>query len=168
MMKVMAIGSLNPLSLEQRQKYLPSEVPATLQLYLDGKMEQFWLRDKEVGVIVVGILENPLAHAGKAYPLHGPIEYSHEELAAVASSVLGKNMPYEHLTVSTFLELLGIQDNTAFRRHFEAVTIAQQEGLLAGTDSTGESVIGRPSKTIEQFISEHWSCFSPRLADVSK
>ena len=31
--------------------YLPKEVPATLQIYLDGKMEQFWLRDKEAGVI---------------------------------------------------------------------------------------------------------------------
>jgi muconolactone delta-isomerase len=40
-----------PLSQEQRQRYLPKEVPATLQLYLDGKMEQFWLRDKEAGVI---------------------------------------------------------------------------------------------------------------------
>jgi muconolactone delta-isomerase len=50
-MKVMAIGTLKPLSPEQRQRYLPAEVPATLQLYLDGKMEQFWLRDKEEGVI---------------------------------------------------------------------------------------------------------------------
>jgi hypothetical protein len=50
-MKVMAIGTLKPLTLDQRQKYLPAEVPATLQLYLDGKMEQFWLRDKEAGVI---------------------------------------------------------------------------------------------------------------------
>jgi muconolactone delta-isomerase len=50
-MKVMAIGTLKPLTPEQRQRYLPAEVPATLQLYLDGKMEQFWLRDKEVGVI---------------------------------------------------------------------------------------------------------------------
>ena len=50
-MKVMAIGTLKPLSQQQRQRYLPKEVPATLQLYLDGKMEQFWLRDKEVGVI---------------------------------------------------------------------------------------------------------------------
>src|SRR5271168_905180 len=50
-MKVMAIGTLKPLSPEQRQRYLPREVPATLQLYLDGKMEQFWLRDKEQGVI---------------------------------------------------------------------------------------------------------------------
>ncbi len=47
----MAIGTLKPLSQEQRQRYLPNEVPATLQLYLDGKIEQFWLRDKEEGVI---------------------------------------------------------------------------------------------------------------------
>jgi hypothetical protein len=50
-MKVMAIGTLKRLSQEQRQRYLPKEVPATLQLYLDGKMEQFWMRDKEEGVI---------------------------------------------------------------------------------------------------------------------
>jgi hypothetical protein len=50
-MKVMAVGTLKPLSQEQRQQYLPKEVPATLQLYLDGKMEQFWLREQEVGVI---------------------------------------------------------------------------------------------------------------------
>ena len=50
-MKVMAIGTLKPLTPEQRQMYLPKEVPATLQLYLDGKIEQFWLRDHEAGVI---------------------------------------------------------------------------------------------------------------------
>src|SRR5262249_11280527 len=50
-MKVMAIGTLKPLTPEQRQKYLPAEVPATLQLYLDGKMEQFWLQDNGAGVI---------------------------------------------------------------------------------------------------------------------
>jgi muconolactone delta-isomerase len=50
-MKVMAIGTLKPLSPEQQQTYMPSEVPATLQLYLDGKMEQFWLQDERAGVI---------------------------------------------------------------------------------------------------------------------
>jgi hypothetical protein len=50
-MKVMAIGTLKPLSQEQREQYLPKEVPATLQFYLDGKMEQFWMRNKEAGVI---------------------------------------------------------------------------------------------------------------------
>ncbi len=50
-MKVMAIGTLKPLTAQQRQMCMPAEVPATLQLYLDGKLEQFWLRDKEAGVI---------------------------------------------------------------------------------------------------------------------
>jgi hypothetical protein len=50
-MKVMAVGTLKPLNAEQRQMYLPKEVPATLQIYLDGKMEQFWLREHEAGVI---------------------------------------------------------------------------------------------------------------------
>jgi hypothetical protein len=50
-MKVMAIGALKKLTPEQQQTYMPKEVPATLQLYLDDKMEQFWLRDQEKGVI---------------------------------------------------------------------------------------------------------------------
>ncbi|MFZ4835356.1 hypothetical protein [Rouxiella sp. Mn2063] len=44
-MKVFAIGSgKNPLTPEQKQQYMPSEVPATLKLYLDGKIEQHWFR----------------------------------------------------------------------------------------------------------------------------
>ena len=57
-MKVMAIGTLKALSPEQRQEYLPKEVASTLQLYLDGKMEQFWLRDKEAGVIFLMAVES--------------------------------------------------------------------------------------------------------------
>jgi hypothetical protein len=51
LMKIMAIGTLKPLTSEQQRMYMPTEVPATLQLYLDGKMEQFWLRDDNAGVI---------------------------------------------------------------------------------------------------------------------
>ena len=70
-MKVMAIGTLKPLTPEQRQKYLPAEVRATLQLYLDGKMEQFWLQDKAAGVIFLMSVDS-VDEAGrllKALPL---------------------------------------------------------------------------------------------------
>lgn len=44
-MKVMAIATFDaPLTAEQRQQILPKEVPHTLRLYLDGKIEQFWFR----------------------------------------------------------------------------------------------------------------------------
>jgi len=74
-MKVMAIGTLEPLTPEQQKTYLPKEVPATLQLYLDGKMEQFWLRSDGRGVIFLmsaasveeagaALKALPLGHAG--------------------------------------------------------------------------------------------------------
>jgi NAD(P)H dehydrogenase (quinone) len=113
----------------------------------------------DIARITAGIFEKPFVYAGQALALHGPVEYSHEELAAEVSRVLGKNMPYEHVTVSTFLELFGLQDVQAMRRHFEAVTIDQQEGLLAGTDSIGTQIIGGPLMTVEQFIQDNRSKF---------
>lgn len=51
-MKVLAIGKVvNPPTPEQRQQIMTTEVPATLKLYLDGKIEQFWFRQDTPGVV---------------------------------------------------------------------------------------------------------------------
>nr|WP_050476220.1 hypothetical protein [Herbaspirillum rhizosphaerae] len=58
-MKVMAIGTIiQAPTPEQRQQIMPKEVPATLTLYLDGKIEQFWLRENAVGVIFLMNVES--------------------------------------------------------------------------------------------------------------
>jgi NAD(P)H dehydrogenase (quinone) len=114
----------------------------------------------DIASIIAGIIADPDKHAGQAYALHGPVEYSHEELAAEVSRVLGKELPYEQVTVYTFLELLGLQNDIARLKHFEAVTLDQQEGLLAGTDSIGTTIIGRPLLTVEQFIRENLGRFA--------
>jgi hypothetical protein len=55
-MKVMAIASLKaPLTPEQRQQIMPNEVPATLKLYLNGTIEQFWFRDKAGPVFLMNV-----------------------------------------------------------------------------------------------------------------
>jgi hypothetical protein len=61
-MKVMAVGSITkPLSPEQRQQVMPNEVPATLKLYLDGKIEQFWYRQDAPGVVFLMNVESVAA-----------------------------------------------------------------------------------------------------------
>ena len=46
-MKVFAIASIpQPISPEQLQQIMPKEVTATLKHYLEGKIEQFWFREK--------------------------------------------------------------------------------------------------------------------------
>jgi hypothetical protein len=53
-MKILAIGSgIKPMSDEQRMQIMPKEVPDTLRLYLDGKIEQFWFREDKPGVVFI-------------------------------------------------------------------------------------------------------------------
>jgi len=75
-MKVFAIGKgVKPLTDEVRQQMMPKEVPHTLKLYLEGKIEQFFFINEKPGVVflmntesvdeakaIVG--EMPLAAAG--------------------------------------------------------------------------------------------------------
>jgi hypothetical protein len=87
------------------------------------------------------------------------VEYNHEELAAEVSRALGKDLPFEQVTVTTFLEMIGLPDDTAKLKHFEAVTIDQQEGLLACVSDAAPSIIGQSLVTVEEFINEHRSLF---------
>lgn len=58
-MKVFAIGSgVRPMTDEQRKEIMPKEVPDTLKLYLDGKIEQFWFRDDKPGVVFLMNVES--------------------------------------------------------------------------------------------------------------
>jgi hypothetical protein len=43
---------------EQRQQIMPNELPATLKLYLAGKIEQFWFRQDAPGVIFLMNVES--------------------------------------------------------------------------------------------------------------
>ncbi len=58
-MKVLAIGRIiKPVTPEQRAQIMPNEVPATLKLYLDGKIEQFFFRTDTPGVVFLMNVES--------------------------------------------------------------------------------------------------------------
>ncbi|WP_434112283.1 hypothetical protein [Paraburkholderia caffeinilytica] len=55
-MKVFAIASAQPtLTPDKLQQHMPNEVPATLKLYLEGKVEQFWFRDKAGPIFLMNV-----------------------------------------------------------------------------------------------------------------
>ena len=52
--KFLAIGEFTATATpEQLNEYMNEEVPATLKLYVDGKLDQFWLRLDGKGVVFV-------------------------------------------------------------------------------------------------------------------
>jgi uncharacterized protein YbjT (DUF2867 family) len=109
----------------------------------------------DIALIVANILLKPEGHGGQAYALHGPIEYSHEELAAVLSDTLGKPVRYEQVPVEDFVKLLGLDHDPAFAVHFNAVKLDQREKRLEGLDDTGRTIIGQALLTPAQFIVQH-------------
>jgi uncharacterized protein YbjT (DUF2867 family) len=109
----------------------------------------------DIALVVANILLNPQGHGDKAYPLHGPIEYSHEELAGLLSRTLGKDVRYEQVSVEEFVRMLGLDHDPAFAVHFNAVKIDQREKRLEGLDDTGTTIIGQALLTPAQFIEQH-------------
>jgi len=58
-MKVFAIGrAAKPITDEDRQQIMPTEVPHTLQLYLEGKIEQFFFTQDKPGVVFLMNVES--------------------------------------------------------------------------------------------------------------
>jgi len=50
--KILAIGQFTkPPTPEQIEELFPKEVPATLRLYLAGKIDQWWIRQTQTGVV---------------------------------------------------------------------------------------------------------------------
>ena len=50
--KILAIGQFTkPPTPEQIKEIFPKEVPATLRLYLDGKIDQWWIRQAQPGPV---------------------------------------------------------------------------------------------------------------------
>lgn len=121
-----------------------------MPFHKDGRFAP--LAAADTAKIIANILEKPEGHGGQSYQLHGPKEFTHEELAAEVGRVLGVDLPFEQLTVSEFLELAGLENHTVLRRHFECVAIDQMEGKIAGLDEIGTHIIGGPLTTIEQFV----------------
>ena len=58
--RILAIGAVNsPITEEERKTIMPREVPATVELYLQGKIDQWWFRSDGKGVVFLLNLTNP-------------------------------------------------------------------------------------------------------------
>jgi uncharacterized protein YbjT (DUF2867 family) len=134
--------------------------------------------------VIVGILDNPSPHGGKAYPLYGPVEFTYQEIANVLGRVLGKEVQYKQVSIDTMLQLLasggqqppaghnartlyGEFESTAEPRgdsfviqHLREVAIDHQNGIFAGTNDLVEKIGGRPPMTLEEFIAKHRQAFA--------
>lgn len=109
---------------------------------------------------IAAMLENPAAHAGKIYPLYGPVDLSQADIADKIGGVLGHRIRYQPTTREGYearLRSFGLGDFII--QHFLCIAEDCQNGVFAGTNTIIEEITGTPPMTIEAFVAQNHAVF---------
>lgn len=115
------------------------------------------------GRFVAAVLANPAPHDRQIYPLTGPIEYDHDEIAAVLSQALDISVRYEPIEIPVFADALASEGYSPFLiQHLSSVAQDYRDGIFAGANNLVEAVTGTAAQTLEQIVAANPARFAER------
>jgi uncharacterized protein YbjT (DUF2867 family) len=118
--------------------------------------------------VIAAILESPAAHAGKTYPLFGPVELTYPEIAAIVSRVIGKEVTYQQVPIERYAEIFipkrptqntSTATKSFLMQHLHEVAIDHSNGIFAGTNNYIAEIGGRQPMTVEEFVTRNRKAF---------
>ena len=110
--------------------------------------------------VIAAVLGDPAPHAGKTYPLFGPIEMDHHEIAAEVTRALNRPVRYEPVPIDAFAASLrgrGLAEHLI--QHLSNVAVDYRHGIFAGTNDVVERVGGEAGTTVATFVDQHRAVF---------
>ncbi|MDF6045944.1 NAD(P)H-binding protein [Streptomyces sp. JH14] len=111
--------------------------------------------------VIAAVLENPAPHDRQAYPLHGPVEMDHHEIAEAMSRALGIPVTYEPTEVEEFAEGLASLGKPAHLiQHLSNIAIDYRNGIFQGTNNLIEVIGNRTALTVEEFVTGRKDAFA--------
>ncbi len=123
----------------------------TLRLpFADGRHAP--IAGEDQAYVVAGILEHPQGHDGKEYPLYGPVEMNHYEIAEELSNTLGVQFTYEPVSIDAFADTIrrqGFAEHTI--QHLKNVAEDYRNGIFAGTNDVVETIGNKTSASVSEF-----------------
>jgi NAD(P)H dehydrogenase (quinone) len=114
------------------------------------------------GRVIAHVLAHPRGHEGKIYPLHGPVEMNHSEIAAAMSEALGTRIEYAPTSIEVFKEKMeNLYKFPPFLvQHLVEVAQNYREGIFSGTNDAVEKITGAPPLSVQQFIARNRAVFA--------
>jgi uncharacterized protein YbjT (DUF2867 family) len=125
----------------------------------DGRVGMVDTRD--VAAVAAQIAATPAAHQGKTYWLTGPESLSYADAAVMLSKVLCRPVTFHPLTFEEQKQAMtdaGVPEHIA-EMNAQAVTLFAQ-GDSDWVTRDVPSILGRPARTFEQFVTDHAAAFS--------
>lgn len=115
---------------------------------------------EDQGRVIASLLLNPEKHAGKIYPLFGPVEYNVHDMVNILSEELGRKITYQDISIDKYKEEAPKQGyHPHFVQHISSVAQDCRDGLFAGTNTAVKDITGREPLGIREFIRKHLSYF---------
>ena len=161
----LAVAHIRPTYFAEWLLYLAPMIRAGFLHVPFGTGKHAPIAAEDQGRVIAGILENPAPHAGKVYPLYGPVEVTYRETAQVLSRVLGKPVEYQQVDFEVFRRAMeaggkaSTVGNDFLFQHLREVAIDHQNGVFEGTNDLVQRLGGQPPMTLEAFITKHRKAF---------
>ncbi|MCA1781431.1 MAG: NmrA family NAD(P)-binding protein [Dermatophilaceae bacterium] len=140
-----------------------SDIVRDRRVYLPaGEGRAAFIDVRDIGDVVARVFAEPAVHAGKAYTLTGPHALSMTEVADILTAELEVRVTYEAASALGYLRHLGAQRLPLAQRLVQTVLhTGLRFGQAETVDATLERLLGRPPRTLEEYVHDHRRLWDP-------
>lgn len=120
---------------------------------------------EDIGRVTAALLASPSQHAGNTYPLFGPVEMNHEQIAAELSVALGRPILFQNVPIGEYCSSLEAQGVPGYVvEHFRGAMDDYQHGVMSGMNDNVEKLSGQKPMSVSDFAKFHLADLQPRKA----
>jgi uncharacterized protein YbjT (DUF2867 family) len=121
----------------------------------DGGKAQALIDARDIAEVAAVILQNPHAHAGKAYTLTGGVDFTGVEAASAISVALGKTVTHVTVTPQQAVEAMKQWHMPPFLIELmDSLNRIVGAGYASGVSPDVEAILGRKPRTFAAFVNE--------------
>lgn len=136
------------------------------RIYLPaGRGRAAFIDVRDLGDVAAGVFTDPGAHRGAGYSLTGPQALNFDEVAAVLSRELDRPIRYQAAGVWAYLRHLRRKGLGVPQVLVQTVLhTGLRRGQADSVDPTLRELLGRPPRTLQQYVHEHRSTWTAQAA----
>jgi uncharacterized protein YbjT (DUF2867 family) len=128
-----------------------------------GKGRHAPIGAEDQGRVIAAILQSPGEHKGQTYPLFGPVEMDHEQMASELGEALGRTIVFQNISIAEYCKSLEPMGVSAYMiQHFEGAMDAYQHGVMSGMNNNVERLTGRKPMSVGEFARAHLDVLNPK------
>jgi len=127
-----------------------------------GRGRTSFIDTRDIADVAALALADPGPHVGQAYTLTGPEALDYHQVASMLSATLGRAITYQPIGLLRYRkELIAQGLPSAYVNVQLLINVVARLGLAKKVDPTTERLLGRPSRTLKEYIAASVDLWRP-------